>query len=107
MIFKDALIDILQPLAAKGSGFTATNRIIHTGMATVIVLEYYAFHLPHKSVRERLRSAVAYYLQSPTAVAVEQGAKEISSQGYKKEELTKKIFQFILEHRMSKELTSK
>ncbi|KAG2071101.1 hypothetical protein BDR04DRAFT_1098770 [Suillus decipiens] len=70
-------------------------------MATVIVLEYYAFLLPHKSVQERLRSAVAYYLQSPTAVAVEQGAKEISNQGYKKEELRKKIFEFILEHRMS------
>jgi hypothetical protein len=43
---------------------------------------------------------VDYYLKSPTAVAVEEGAKEISRQGYKKEELEKKILEFIIENRM-------
>jgi hypothetical protein len=49
---------------------------------------------------ERIKSAVDYYLQSPTAVAVEEGAKEISCQGCKKEELEKKISEFIIENRM-------
>jgi hypothetical protein len=49
---------------------------------------------------QHVKSAVDYYLKSPTAVAVEEGAKEISRQGYKKEELEKKILEFIIEHRM-------
>ncbi|KAG1758370.1 hypothetical protein EDD22DRAFT_956941 [Suillus occidentalis] len=97
---------VLQPLAAKESLFTAANRLIQTGIATIIVLEYSAF-LPSTSKRlERVESAVDYYLKSPTAVAVETGATEISRQGYKKEELEKKILEFILENRMSKELTA-
>ncbi|KAG1780800.1 hypothetical protein EV702DRAFT_1193622 [Suillus placidus] len=106
--WKNDIMDVLQPLAAKGSLFTAVNRIIQTGIATIIVLEYSAF-LPHKDddILEHIKSAVDYYLKSPTAVAVEKGAKEISSQGYKKEELREKILEFILENRLSKDLTAK
>ncbi|KAG2339017.1 hypothetical protein BDR05DRAFT_968446 [Suillus weaverae] len=88
--------------AAKGSLFTAVNRIIQTGIATIIVLEYSAF-LPHRDNYDpkHVKSAVNYYLKSPTAVAVEKGPKEISSQGYKKEELGEKILEFILENRLS------
>ncbi|KAG1778242.1 hypothetical protein EV702DRAFT_171389 [Suillus placidus] len=90
--------------AAKGSLFTAVNGIIQTGIATIIVLEYSAF-LPKKQYHSwnlgHIESAVDYYHKSPTAVAVEKGAKEISSQGYEKEELGKKILEFILENRMS------
>jgi hypothetical protein len=49
---------------------------------------------------EPIESAVDRYLKSPTAVAVETGAIEISHQGYKKEELKKTIIEFILENRM-------
>ncbi|KAG2029475.1 hypothetical protein BDR03DRAFT_987726, partial [Suillus americanus] len=71
--------------------------------ATIIVLEYSAF-LPNKGNfhLQHVESAVDYYLKSPTAVAVEKGAKEISRQGYKKEELEKKILEFIFENRMCK-----
>jgi hypothetical protein len=51
-------------------------------------------------ILERVKSAVDYYLKSATAVAVEEGAKEISRQGYTKEELEKKILEFIIENRM-------
>ncbi|KIK48537.1 hypothetical protein CY34DRAFT_798026, partial [Suillus luteus UH-Slu-Lm8-n1] len=103
-IRKNDIMPVLQPLASKGSLFTAANRLIQTGIATIIVLEYSAF-LPNTLKKlERLESAVDYYLKSPTAVAVETGAAEISRQGYKKEELEKKILEFILENRMSKEL---
>ncbi|KAG1747285.1 hypothetical protein EDD22DRAFT_958255 [Suillus occidentalis] len=104
---KRDIIRVLQPLATKGSLFTAANGLIQTGIATIIVLEYSAF-LPSTSKRlEGAKSAVDYYLKSPTAVSVEEGAKEISRQGYKKEELEKKILEFILANRMSKELTAK
>ncbi|KAG2748413.1 hypothetical protein P692DRAFT_20833669 [Suillus brevipes Sb2] len=88
--------------AANGSLFTAANRLIQTGIAIIIVLEYSAC-LPNslKSLK-RVESAVDYYLKSPTAVAVKEGTKEISRQGYKKKELEKKIFEFIIENRMSK-----
>ncbi|KAG1721650.1 hypothetical protein EDB19DRAFT_2044299 [Suillus lakei] len=94
---------------ANGSLFTTANRIIQIGIATIIVLEYSAF-LPSDKFKwnddrlEHVESAVDYYLQSPTLVAVENVAKEISRQGYKKEELGKKILEFILENRMSKDL---
>jgi hypothetical protein len=55
---------------------------------------------------KRVESAVDYYLKSPTAVAVKEGAKEISRQGYKKEELEKKILEFIIENRMCTSFTS-
>ncbi|KAG1801267.1 hypothetical protein EV424DRAFT_400979 [Suillus variegatus] len=99
------IIRILQPLAAKGS---SVAQIIQTGIATIIVLEYSAFlPLNYKGDLKRVESAVYYYLKSPTAVAVEQGAKEISRQGYDREELGKKILEFILENRLSKDLTEK
>ncbi|KAG2749327.1 hypothetical protein P692DRAFT_201789144 [Suillus brevipes Sb2] len=101
-IEKDMLIRVLQPLAAKGSLFTPANRLIQTGIATIVVLEYSAF-LPNssKNLVQHVQSAVDYYLKSPTAVVVEEGAKEISCQSYEKEELEKKILEFIIEHRMS------
>jgi hypothetical protein len=43
---------------------------------------------------------VDYYLKSPTAAVVEKGVKEISYQGYDREELGKKIVQLILDNRM-------
>lgn len=55
---------------------------------------------------EHVTSAMDYYLNSPTAVAVEKGAKEISLQGYKKEELGKKVLEFIFENRMCTFFTS-
>ncbi|KAG2347408.1 hypothetical protein BDR05DRAFT_996535 [Suillus weaverae] len=98
--WKDDIIRVLRPLAAKGSLLTAEA-------ATIIVLEYSAF-LPRGDVSglERIKSALDYYLKSTTAVAVEKGAKEISSQGYEKEELREKIFEFILENRMCTSLAS-
>ncbi|KAG2748048.1 hypothetical protein P692DRAFT_20738239, partial [Suillus brevipes Sb2] len=97
---KDDIIRVLQPLAAKGSLFTAGNRLIQTGIATIIVLEYSAF-LPNTLMNlERIDSAVEYYLKSPTAVAVETGVPEISHEGYKKEELEKTILKFVFENRM-------
>ncbi|KAG2140939.1 uncharacterized protein EDB93DRAFT_1252718 [Suillus bovinus] len=102
------IIRVLQPLAAKRSLFTvATNRIMHTCIATIIVLEYSAF-LPVKNWNKlkSIESAVEYYLESPTVIAVEKGAKDISRQGYGGEELEKKIFEFILENRMSKDLAA-
>ncbi|KAG2067583.1 hypothetical protein BDR04DRAFT_1104873 [Suillus decipiens] len=105
-IEKDAIISILQPLVAKGLLLTTANNMIQTGIATIIVLEYSAF-LPHEyGDTAYVKSAVDYYLQSPMAVAVEKGVKEISHQGYKKEELEKKIVEFILEHRMCTSLAS-
>ncbi|KAG2753092.1 hypothetical protein P692DRAFT_201785417, partial [Suillus brevipes Sb2] len=96
----DMIIRVLQHLAANGSLFTAANRLIQTGIATIIVLEYSAF-LPNSSSNlKRVESAVDYYLKSPTAVVVEEGAKEISRQGYKEEELERTILEFIIEHRM-------
>ncbi|KAG1727493.1 hypothetical protein EDB19DRAFT_2042809 [Suillus lakei] len=87
----------------KGSLFTTANRIIQTGIATIIALEYSAFLL-NRDKLEHVESAVDYYLKSPTSVAVENVAKEISRQGYKKEELRKEILEFILANRMSKDL---
>ncbi|KIK34422.1 hypothetical protein CY34DRAFT_17742 [Suillus luteus UH-Slu-Lm8-n1] len=91
---------VLQPLAAKGLLSTPANRLIQTGIATIIVLEHSAFLLPTLDDLKHVEYAVDYYLKSPTAVAVEAGAKEICRQGYKKEELEKKIHEFILENRM-------
>ncbi|KAG2058152.1 hypothetical protein BDR06DRAFT_102232 [Suillus hirtellus] len=62
--------------AVEGLLFTSAANRIQTGIATIIVLEYSAF-LPDKSEGTELQSAVSYYLKSPTAVAVEKGAKEI------------------------------
>ncbi|KAG2348243.1 hypothetical protein BDR05DRAFT_956796 [Suillus weaverae] len=90
--WKHDAIDTLQPLAAKKSLFTAVNRIIQTSIATIIVLEYSAF-LPNNL--KNLKLAVNYYLKSSTTVTVEKGAEYISSQGYKKEEVGKKILEFI------------
>ncbi|KAG1799637.1 hypothetical protein EV424DRAFT_1648081 [Suillus variegatus] len=103
----DILI-VLQPLVAKGSMFTSgVNIIVQTGIATIIVLEYSAFLANDSEDLEFIESAVDYYLKSPTAVVVEQGAKEISGQGYDGEELEKKIIEFILENRLSKDLKVK
>ncbi|KAG2738761.1 hypothetical protein P692DRAFT_201798169 [Suillus brevipes Sb2] len=99
--WRDDIIRILQPLVAKGSLFTAGNRLIQTGIATIIVLEYSAFLPNNLKDLERIDSAVHYYLKSLASVAVEIGAKEISRQGYKKEELEKTILKFIFENRMS------
>ncbi|KAG2753820.1 hypothetical protein P692DRAFT_20828818 [Suillus brevipes Sb2] len=100
MTWKDNIIRVLQPLAAKESLFTAAKRLIQTGIATIIVLEYSALLTDTLNNLERIESAVDCYLKSPTAVAVETGAIEISHQGYKKEELKKTIIEFILENRM-------
>ncbi|KIK42273.1 hypothetical protein CY34DRAFT_12475 [Suillus luteus UH-Slu-Lm8-n1] len=102
---KHDIIPVLQPLATKGSLFTAANGLIQTGIATIIVLEYSAFLPTTSETLEPVVSAVDYYLKSPTAVAVEEGAKEISRQSYKKEELEKKILEFIVKNRMTKDLT--
>ncbi|KAG2738763.1 hypothetical protein P692DRAFT_20841744 [Suillus brevipes Sb2] len=99
-IWKDSIIRALQPLAAKGSLFSAANRLIQIGIATIIVLEYSACLLNNLDALEGIDSAVDHYLNSPTAVAVEKGAKEISRRRCTKEELEKKIFEFILENRM-------
>jgi hypothetical protein len=72
-----------------------------------MIFEYSAFLPDNLEILKRVESAVDYYLKSPTAVAVEEGAKEIFHQGYKKEELKKKILEFILDNRMSKDLTTK
>ncbi|KAG2146152.1 uncharacterized protein EDB93DRAFT_488815 [Suillus bovinus] len=101
---------ILQPVALEESLFTArSNSIIHTGIATIIVLEYSAFLLNNDSKKlESVKSAVHHYMKSPTAVAVEKGAKEISRSGYEKtKELEIKILDFILENRMSKDSAAK
>ncbi|KAG0704639.1 hypothetical protein DFH29DRAFT_997527 [Suillus ampliporus] len=82
------------------------NGIICTGIATIIVLEYSAF-LPHDDQLEFLKSAVDYYMNSPTAAVVEKVAKGMTDGGYNKEELKKKIIEFILENRMSKDLIGK
>ncbi|KAG2093316.1 uncharacterized protein F5147DRAFT_657455 [Suillus discolor] len=87
-IEQEDIIHILQPLEA----------------ATMIVLEYSTFLLKNL---ECVKSAVDCYLKSPMAVAVEKGAKEICCQGYDREELEKKILEFILENRLSKDLTEK
>ncbi|KAG2053114.1 hypothetical protein BDR06DRAFT_956994 [Suillus hirtellus] len=83
------------------------NQIIQTGIATIIVLEYSAFLPKNLKNLERVESAIDHYLKSPTAVAVEKGAKEICRQGYDREEMGKKILEFILENRLSKDLTEK
>ncbi|KAG2053132.1 hypothetical protein BDR06DRAFT_957009, partial [Suillus hirtellus] len=83
------------------------NQIIQTGIATIIVLEYCAFLQNDIQPWKRVESAVDYYLKSPTAVAVEEGAKEICRQGYDREEMGKKILEIILENRLSKDLTEK
>jgi hypothetical protein len=106
--WRKSIIRVLQPLTVKGLLFTAANSIIQTGVATIIVLEYSAF-LPNKGDfhLQNVESAVDYYLKSPTAAVVEKGVKEISHQGYDREELGKKIVQLILDNRMSKDLTAK
>ncbi|KAG2057615.1 hypothetical protein BDR06DRAFT_951839 [Suillus hirtellus] len=81
--------------------------MIQTGIATIIVLEYSAFLLNELEGSEFVKSAVDYYLKSPTAVAVEKGAKEICRQGYRGEDLGKKVLEFILENRLSKDLIEK
>jgi hypothetical protein len=106
--WRKSIIRVLEPLVTKGSLFTVGNAIIQTGVATIIVLEYSAF-LPNKGDfhLQNVESAVSYYLKSPTAAVVEKGVKEISRQGYDREELGKKIVQLILDNRMSKDLTAK
>ncbi|KAG2141381.1 uncharacterized protein EDB93DRAFT_630359 [Suillus bovinus] len=124
-IERNIIVSVLQPLVgcsfsalilntmsvhqvAKGSLFAAAaHRIIQTGIATIIVLEYSAFLPNNLKTSKRVESAVDYYLKSPTVVAVEKGAQEISHQTYKKEELKQKILDFILQHRISKDLTAK
>ncbi|KAG1785793.1 uncharacterized protein HD556DRAFT_1450343 [Suillus plorans] len=86
---------------------SAANRIVQTGIATVIVLEYSAFLADDLDDLKCIESAMEYYLKSPTAVVVEKGAEEISRQGYDAEELEKKILEFIIENRLSKDLTAK
>ncbi|KAG2057338.1 hypothetical protein BDR06DRAFT_1005348 [Suillus hirtellus] len=106
---RDDIVHVLQPLAVKGSLFTsAANRIIQTGIATIIVLEYSAF-LPSKGWNgsELVETAVSYYLESPMVVVVEKVAKEICRQDYHGEELEKKVLEFILDNRLSKDLTEK
>ncbi|KAG2053816.1 hypothetical protein BDR06DRAFT_972099 [Suillus hirtellus] len=106
-IRRSDIIRILQPLAVKGSMFTsAANRIVQTGIATVIVLEYSAFLADDLDDLKCVESAVEYYLKSPTAIAVEKGAEEISRQSYEAEELEKKILEFILENRLYTALQS-
>ncbi|KIK32497.1 hypothetical protein CY34DRAFT_19010 [Suillus luteus UH-Slu-Lm8-n1] len=108
--WKNDIIAALRPLVDphhRNSAQWAANRLIQTGIATIIVLEYSACLSNSSENTERVKSAVNYYLQSTTAIAVEEGAKEISCQRYKKVELKKKILEFILENRMSKELTAK
>jgi hypothetical protein len=106
--WRKSIIRVLEPLVAKGLLFTTGNAIIQTGVATIIVLEYSAF-LPNKGNfhLQNVESAVDFYLKSPTAAVVEKGVKEISRQGYDREELGKKIVQLILDNRMSKDLTAK
>ncbi|KAG2057910.1 hypothetical protein BDR06DRAFT_968854 [Suillus hirtellus] len=85
-IERDDIIRVLRPLDA----------------ATIIALEYSAF-LPIQKDRKKwecIESAVDYYLKSPTAVAVEKGAAEISCQGYDGEKLKERILEFILENRL-------
>ncbi|KAG2053120.1 hypothetical protein BDR06DRAFT_488602 [Suillus hirtellus] len=107
-IERDDIIRVLRPLVAKQSLSTAAvSRNIQVGLATIIVLEYSAF-LPNKTKDLRpIEFAVDYYLKSPTAVVVEKGAEEISRGGYDREELGKKILEFILENRLSKDSTEK
>ncbi|KAG0701050.1 hypothetical protein DFH29DRAFT_876136 [Suillus ampliporus] len=98
----------------EGIFFTSANRIIQTGIevATITVLEYSAF-LQHDDELEFIKSAVDYYMKSPTAVAVKKFATGIAGRSYNKEELKKKILEFILENRMfyqppaAKDLTAK
>ncbi|KAG2140503.1 uncharacterized protein EDB93DRAFT_1252789 [Suillus bovinus] len=96
----------VQQVKGSPSAFAA-SRIVQVGIATIIVLEYSAFLANSIGRTKHIESAVDYYLKSPTAVAVEKGAEEISRQGYDKEELEKKVFEFILENRLSKDLTEK
>ncbi|KAG2093318.1 uncharacterized protein F5147DRAFT_821234 [Suillus discolor] len=106
-IRRSDIIRVLQPLVVKGSMFTsAANRIVQTGIATVIVLEYSAFLADDLDDLKCIESAMEYYLKSPTAVVVEKGAQEISRQGYDAEELEKKILEFILENRLYTTLQS-
>ncbi|KAG1719504.1 hypothetical protein EDB19DRAFT_1918812 [Suillus lakei] len=102
---KGVIIRILQPLVGCEEIISPLLRTesfkLVLEAATIIVLEYSAFLLnDDPDELEHVRSAVDYYLKSPKAVAVEKVAQEISRQGYKKEELRKKIFEFILENRM-------
>jgi GTP-binding protein EngB required for normal cell division len=108
LTWRKSIIRVLEPLVAKGLLFTTGNAIIQTGVATIIVLEYSAF-LPNEGNfhLQNVESAVDFYLKSPTAAVVEKGVKEISRQGYDREELGKKIVQLILDNRMSKDLTAK
>ncbi|KAG1790648.1 uncharacterized protein HD556DRAFT_1488300 [Suillus plorans] len=121
-VYRDNIISILQPLVGRFSSILIlstvrvqqapkalmfANQIIQTGIATIIVLEYSAFLPNDLGDLERVKSAVDYYMKSPTAVAVEKGAKEICRQGYDREEMGKKILEFILENRLSKDLTEK
>ncbi|KAG0704210.1 hypothetical protein DFH29DRAFT_997727 [Suillus ampliporus] len=97
--------------AGKGPWFTAANGIIRTGIATIMVLEYSAF-LQHDDELEFIKSAVDYYMKSPATAVVEKVATDITDRGYNKEELKKKIIEFILENRMfyqqfSKDLIAK
>ncbi|KAG0692439.1 hypothetical protein DFH29DRAFT_882452 [Suillus ampliporus] len=85
--------------ADKGTLFTATNGIIWTGIATIIVLEYSAFFL-HDDRLRFIKSAVDYYMKSPMAAIVEKFVTGMTDRGYNKEELKKKIIEFILENRM-------
>ncbi|KAG1826299.1 hypothetical protein EV424DRAFT_1537589 [Suillus variegatus] len=119
---REDIISILQPLVGRFSSILIlstvrvqqapkalmfANQIIQTGIATIIVLEYSAFLQNDIQSWKRVKSAVDYYLESPTAVAVEKGAKEICRQGYDRKEMGKKILEFILENRLSKDLPEK
>ncbi|KAG1875890.1 hypothetical protein C8R48DRAFT_768742 [Suillus tomentosus] len=98
--YRNGIIPALQPLVVKGSLFTSAANRIQTGIAIIIVLEYSASLLNELKSWEIVESAVNYYLKSLTAAAVEKGAKEICRQGYRREELRKKVLEFILENRL-------
>ncbi|KAG2140501.1 uncharacterized protein EDB93DRAFT_1252787 [Suillus bovinus] len=99
---------VLQPLVGWFSfRHQSSALIVQTGIATIIVLEYSAFLANSSEELDHIESAVDYYLKSPTAVAVEKGAEEISRQGLDKEGLEKKVLEFILENRLSKDLIAK
>ncbi|KAG0701059.1 hypothetical protein DFH29DRAFT_1000548 [Suillus ampliporus] len=96
---KETLLSFVQPLVDKGTWFTSANGIIQTGIATIIVLEYSAFLQCDRELKF-IKSAVDYYMKSPTVVAVEKVAREIADGNYKKEERKKKILEFVLENRL-------
>ncbi|KAG1795319.1 uncharacterized protein HD556DRAFT_1442168 [Suillus plorans] len=105
--YRRDITHVLGPLTVDVLLFTSAANRIQTGIATIIVLEYSAFLQNGLKGTTLVQSAVDYYLKSPTAVAVEKGAKEICRQGYHGEELGKKVLEFILENRLSKDMKEK